>query len=93
LCGDSRSLQWVIDRVLEATGEYPAPISILVRHQTLGTHVHMDVFVGRQPGSRGRAGELMLRGDEWETFRAGLEAGFGDRLELVERSAAAVEQL
>lgn len=91
VCGESRSLQWVLDRVLEAVGEAPAPISILVRHQSIGAHVHMDVFVGRQQGSRGRAGELILREEEWDVFRAGLEAGFGARLELVERVAPAAE--
>lgn len=88
VCGESRSLQWAIDRVLAATGEYP-PLSILARYQMIGAHVHIEVFMGRVAGSRGRAGELIFREEEWPVFRAGLEAGFGDRLDLVERPQVA----
>lgn len=32
-------------------------------------HVHFDVFAGRTPDSRGRAGRLVLRADEFEEFK------------------------
>ncbi len=31
-------------------------------------HIHFDVFAGRTPHSRGRAGRLVLRADEFEEF-------------------------
>lgn len=41
-----------------------------------GGHVEVSVFVGHNPGARGRAGVIVLRTEEWEeiagaTFRAG----------------------
>lgn len=33
-----------------------------------GGHVHFDLFAGRTPHSRGRAGRLVLRPDEFEEF-------------------------
>ena len=36
-------------------------------------HVKVQVFVGRQEGSRGNAGKLTLRRDEWEELKGIIE--------------------
>lgn len=51
------------------------PVTMSFRFELHGGHVHADVFVGRNPGARGRAGTLIVREDEWPTLRAGLLAG------------------
>jgi len=88
-CGESSSLQWVIDSVVDP--QMRGPVSVLCRCQTLGNHVHAVVFVGRNKGSRGRAGELIMREEEWEVFRAALERGFGTALDLVMDAPPEVE--
>lgn len=88
-CGQSSSLQWVIDRVVDP--ELRGPISTLFRCQTIGTHVHAVVYIGRVPGARGHAGELIMQEDEWEVFRAALERGFGAALDLELDAAREVE--
>jgi len=40
-------------------------------------HVRVSVFVGRQPGSRGHAGQIVLRTDEWDDL-VRLMRGEGD---------------
>ena len=43
------------------------PVTILLREVRRNPgHVRIRVFVGRQPGARGVAGELTLRVDEWD---------------------------
>ena len=49
-------------------------MSILLRFQVLGGHTHIDVFVGKTPASRGRAGTLVLQNYEWEAIRRMLPA-------------------
>lgn len=80
-CGESSSLQWVLDRVVDPAA-MRGTVSVLCRCQTLGNHVHAAVFVGRAAGSRARAGELIMGEDEWRVFRAALEQGFGPALDL-----------
>lgn len=86
-CGKGSSLAWILERVVDPSLLERARLSILLRHQQLGNHVHAEVFVGRQRGSRGRAGEMILEVEEWELFRSGLEKGLGDQLEFAERVA------
>lgn len=40
-----------------------------------GDHVHVSVWVGPGETSRGRAGELVMRSDEWEAFWTMLALG------------------
>lgn len=93
-CGSSSSLQWALDRVRLAAAaslEWEHPFSVLLRHSTIGGHVNVDVFMGRTAGSRGKAGELMFREEEWPVFRDALRKGLGDQLELVDRVADAAK--
>lgn len=43
---------------------------VRVRYKQRGGHVHMRVFCGRQEGSLGKCGELVMRNDEFVFFRA-----------------------
>lgn len=38
-------------------------------HETLGGHVHLRLFAGKQDGALGKCGDLTMRVDEFECFR------------------------
>jgi len=40
-----------------------------IYHETLGGHVHMRLFAGKQEGGLGKCGDLTMRIDEFEAFR------------------------
>jgi hypothetical protein len=42
-------------------------------HKSNAGHVKVQVFVGRNAGSRGNSGELTIRRDEWEALQAEIE--------------------
>lgn len=45
----------------------PGPVTVGLRVDDRGpAHTRLSVFVGRNRGARGRAGELTLRTDEWD---------------------------
>lgn len=63
--------------VPSASAIYPAvhPVTwLFVEIDRNEAHVRVNVFIGRQPGSRGRAGELVLRTDEWDELRGRLRS-------------------
>ena len=41
---------------------------IKARHE--GAHVRVKIWAGRNPGSLGLTGELIMRAEEWPSFRA-----------------------
>ena len=41
-----------------------------IYHETLGDHVHMRVFAGKQDGNLGKCGDLTMRVEEFLQFRA-----------------------
>jgi hypothetical protein len=45
-------------------------ITFRIEAVQLGDHVHVHIWSGRTPGSRGRAGKLIFRSEEWEPFRS-----------------------
>lgn len=47
-----------------------------------GGHVHFDLFVGRNPHARGRAGSLVLRHDEFREFFQRLRPEAYSRVDL-----------
>lgn len=49
-----------------------APVSATIYHRSEGGHVQCRVFVGRSDdgGSRGKAGDLTIRAEEWDEFRS-----------------------
>ena len=48
--------------------------STVIKHKTLGNHVHCRVFTGRL-NNRGKAGEIVLAASEFPAFRECLEVG------------------
>lgn len=63
---------------MPATPNLP-PVTVSVREDDRNeAHVHLSVFVGRNPGARGRSGTLVLRTDEWDELRRVLAQREGD---------------
>jgi hypothetical protein len=55
----------------ESTDPSELPLSIGLRYEgTQGGHCQVGVFVGRKLGSRGKAGVVTLRVEEWEELAA-----------------------
>lgn len=42
---------------------------VRLRYRLLGGHVHVRVFVGKDVDHLQKSGDLVLREDEWPTFR------------------------
>jgi hypothetical protein len=40
-----------------------------IYHKTLGGHVHMRVFAGKQEGALGKCGDLTMRAEEFDVFK------------------------
>lgn len=61
-----------------------------LRYRVAGGHTHIRVFAGRGDTSLGNAGEFVLRNEEFEFLRAGIERsigtdnGIGHDIEFVE---------
>jgi hypothetical protein len=53
-------------------------------------HVRVRVWVGRNVGARGKAGELVFRADEWEEIRRTLLNAQGPAVVSVEEIQGAV---
>ena len=66
-----------------------APVSVGFRFNRMNPgHVTVSIFAGRNPGSRGHAGELVFRTDEWPSVRdAFIRGGFDEMEALTEVSA------
>lgn len=43
--------------------------------EIMGGHTQVSVFVGKQIGQRGRAGQITLRNEEWDELAATLRSG------------------
>jgi hypothetical protein len=52
--------------------ERPTKIALRVNDRNPG-HVRLSLFVGRNPGSRVHAGEIVVRTDEWDELRDRIE--------------------
>lgn len=56
-----------VERTVEGPSQEKSRVTVLLREDARNPgHVRIRVFVGRNPGSRGCAGQLVLRTDEWD---------------------------
>lgn len=64
---------------------------IRIRHKTLGGHVHMRVFVGKEGFTLGKAGDLVMRTDEFAELQRLAAAQSEVAVEFVEEVRDVVE--
>lgn len=63
-----------------------APVTVTFREDDRNdAHVRVSVFIGRNEGARGHAGQLVMRTDEWDEARPWLET-FGEWRHVLECS-------
>jgi hypothetical protein len=62
---------------------FPVTVHVMEDSRNDG-HVRARVFIGRNAGSRGKSGELVMRTDEWDELRGDLERALGHRFEVTQ---------
>lgn len=50
-----------------------------MNYAVAGGHVHIEVFAGKGTGSLAHCGKLVMRQEEWDVFKAGIERTIGTR--------------
>lgn len=64
-----------------------------ILYKVLGSHTHFTLFAGKGASSLGCAGDMILRNEEFDFLKAGIErtvgnpGGIGHHIEFVERNS------